>query len=206
MLLRWFAGKSSASKLLGGIRIRLVGMVLMVALPLVAVQTFELYKDRERDIEAAHTKALDTARHGVERYQSTIVAVRALLDTISLVPDVVSGSAATCAAFLQRAGQKLAWAGEFLIFDPDGRIVCATIPAAVGADRSDRDYFKQALATREFAVNDLVIARVLGTPTYIATLPVLDANGNVIRVLSISLRLNWFTSLLPRLGPKTVRR
>ncbi len=200
---RWFGG--GAGTLLGGIRVRLIGMILLVALPLIAVQGFELYSERERDIAAAHARALDIARRGGEQYRSTIAEVKTLLETLSLVPEV-AGSADTCAAFLQKAGERLAWAGAFWVIGPDGRAVCATVPGGVGLDLSDRDYFVAAMASREFAVSDFFTGRLTGRATSMATLPVLDANGNVARILAISLRLSWFTRLVAEVGTESGAR
>jgi diguanylate cyclase (GGDEF)-like protein/PAS domain S-box-containing protein len=196
---RWFGFKQSVGRL-GGIRIRLLGMILIVVVPLVAIEGFELNQNRQRIIEAAHARALDIARRGSQQYQRTIVDARALLETIALVPDVVAGSAATCGEFLEKAGHRVAWAADFWVIGTDGRILCTTVPGGVGADRSDREYFKHAMATRQFAVSDFFVGRLRGTPASMATLPVLDAGGAVTRVLAISLRLRWFSELFAELG------
>src|SRR6202521_77087 len=175
MPMRWFGGQRSAGALLGGIRMRLIGMILLVMVPLVAVQGFELYQDRERDIADARSRALQIARFGGEQYRSTILEVRTLLETIALVPEVAAGSAGTCAAFLRQAGQKLAWAAAFWVIEPDGRVACTTVPHGVGVDLSDRDYFRNAITTREFGVSDFYIGRLTGLPNSMAGVPALDA-------------------------------
>jgi len=197
------ASKLPAWAALGGVRLRLVGIILLVVLPPVAVLSFAILEDRARNIEAAHAKVLDIARRGGERYQSAIAGMRNLLDTVSLVPEVVSGSSETCATFLDRTGKKLSWAEQMWVLDPDGRIMCSTVKGTVGADRSDRDYFKNAMATREFGVSDFFRGRATGTPGSVVTHPVLDANGAVTRVLAISLRLGWFTSLFAEVAGHT---
>jgi diguanylate cyclase (GGDEF)-like protein/PAS domain S-box-containing protein len=179
----------------GGVRLRLVGLILLVALPLVAVLGFALCEDRARNIEAAHENALVIARRGGAQFEAAIAGMRSLLQVLSLAPEVVSGSPETCAAFFARAATKLPWASQFWVMGSDGRIVCSTVPSAVGEDRSDRDYFKRAVATRDFGVSDFVRGRSSGTPGSVLAFPVLDEAGAVTRVLSISLKLGWFTSL-----------
>src|SRR5580700_5968188 len=98
---------------LGGVKLRLVGMILLVALPLLAVLGFAVLEDRARNIDAAHLKALDIARRGGEQFQAAIAGMRNLLQTLSLVPEVVSGTPETCAAFLARARMQLSWAAQF---------------------------------------------------------------------------------------------
>jgi diguanylate cyclase (GGDEF)-like protein/PAS domain S-box-containing protein len=188
---------------LGGVKLRLVGIILLVALPLIAVLGSTILEDRARNIEAAHTKALDIARDGGKRYRSAIVGMRNLLETLSLVSDVVSGSPQVCAAFLERAAKKLSWAAQSWVMDPDGRVICSTVESAVGASRADRDYFKKVMATREFVVSDFIRSSATGNPTTVATLPVLDDNGAVTRVLAASVRLGWFSTLFAEVAGQT---
>jgi PAS domain-containing protein len=187
---------------LDGVKLRLVGMILLVALPLLAVLGFALLEDRARNLEAAHVKAFDIVRRGGGQFEAAIAGMRNLLQTLSLVPEVISGTPESCAAFLARARAQLSWAAQFWTMGVDGRIICSTVPGAVGSDRSDRDYFKKAVATREFGVSDFVRGRSNGAAGSVLTLPVVDETGAVIRVLAISLRLDWFVSLFAEVaGP-----
>jgi len=187
---------------LGGVKLRLVGMILLVALPLLAVLGFAVLEDRARNIDAAHVKALDIARRGGEQFEVAIAGMRNLLQTLSLVPEVVSGTPETCGAFLARARTQLSWAAEFWTMGTDGRIICSTVQRAVGTDRADRDYFKTAMATRQFVVSDFLRGRSNGDASSVLTLPVVDETGAVTRVLAIALRLDWFSSLFAEVaGP-----
>jgi diguanylate cyclase (GGDEF)-like protein/PAS domain S-box-containing protein len=179
----------------GGIKFRLVGMVLLVALPVAAIIATGLIRERARDIEAAHVKAQEIAGRGGEQYRQAIAGMRSLLQTLSLVPEVVSGSPESCAAFLDRAGRQFAWAEQFWVMESGGQVICATLKDAVGRDASERDYFKTTMATREFSISNLMIARVSKPAASVLTLPVLDERGAVTRVLAVSLRLEWFATL-----------
>src|ERR1700730_11231573 len=139
---------------LGGVRLRLVGMILLVALPLVAVLGFALLEDRARNIEAAHERSLAIARRGGAQFEAAIGGMRGLLQTLALVPDVVAGSPETCAAFFARAGTRLSWAAQFWMMGTDGRIICSTVPGALGTDRADREYFQNAIATGAIGLRD----------------------------------------------------
>ncbi len=180
-----------------------MGIILLVAIPFIAVQVCAIHEDRTREIEAAHTRTLDIARRGVEQYQSAIAGMHNLMLTLSLVPELVSGSGETCEAFLKNARQKLQWASQLWVMDATGHVVCSSAPGTVGADRSDRAYFKHAMATGEFGVRNFQRGRVTGEPGNVLTLPVLDDAGSVLRVLAVSLRLEWFESLFAEVAGRT---
>jgi diguanylate cyclase (GGDEF)-like protein/PAS domain S-box-containing protein len=187
----------------GGIKFRLIGMVLLVIVPVTVIIATGLLRERARDIEAAHVRAQDIARRGGERYRSSIAGMQNLLRTLALVPEVASGSPDACAAFLDRAGRQIAWASRFWMLDTSGRNICATMKAFVGTDLSDREYFKNAMATRQFAFTDFIRGRADGIQTTVLTLPILDDRGAVTRVLAVSLRLEWFASLFSEVSDQS---
>ena len=59
MARRWFGRNRPARAFFGGIRIRLFGMILLVALPLMGAVGVSLYRERQASIEAAHANAID---------------------------------------------------------------------------------------------------------------------------------------------------
>jgi diguanylate cyclase (GGDEF)-like protein/PAS domain S-box-containing protein len=200
---RWRDRRQTLNAFFGGIQVRLIGMILLIAFPFAALQAFDLYKDRQSNLEAAHEKAVNSARRGRTQYMATVIEARTLLKTLALFPDVAYGSSETCLKFLEQAALQLAWADDFWVFGTDGKIRCATAPGAVGQDRSDREYIRQAIETGEFGVSDFIISRIRGTPSSVAILPVLDAKGKVTRILGISLRLSWFGHITAEFGAQS---
>lgn len=179
----------------GGIKFRLVGLILLVILPVVVIIAVGLLRERAHDVEAAHVRAHEIAQRGGDMFASAITGMRNILQTLALVPEVASGSGEACAAFLARNGRKLPWSGQFWILDDSGRAVCGTVKDIVGRDYSDRQYFKTAMATREFVLSDFVLGRTYAVLGTVLALPIVDEHGNVTRVLGASLRLEWFASL-----------
>jgi diguanylate cyclase (GGDEF)-like protein/PAS domain S-box-containing protein len=192
---RWIGRNRPAGALFGGIRMRLFGMILLVILPLMSLAAFDLYHERQANIEAAHAKALDRARRVAELYQRVIVEARMLLEVVSQVPEVIAKTPETCRSFLERVGGSRGWERSIWVIGIDGRVVCATTPGVVGADLSDRDHFRRAVQDREFVVSDFFIGKVRNLPMSAATLPVINRDGAVVGAVSVSLDLGWFNRL-----------
>src|SRR5215470_1010045 len=186
--------------LFGGIQLRLAGMIMLAVLPLVGVRAVGLYQERQHQIDSAGERAVDIARRGADLSREPIVAAQTLLQVVGQVPEVVTGSPEKCAAFLARAGRDRGWASSFWVIGTNGKVVCGTLQGSVGLDVSDRDYFKRAMATRSFLVSDFFRGKMSGLPTSMAVSPVLDANGNVVRLLAVTLKLGWFSRLAEEIG------
>ena len=57
MARRWFGRNRPAPAFFGGIRIRLFGMILLVALPLMSAVGVSLYRERQASIETPNAEA-----------------------------------------------------------------------------------------------------------------------------------------------------
>jgi diguanylate cyclase (GGDEF)-like protein/PAS domain S-box-containing protein len=199
MARRWFGRNRPARTLFGGIRIRLFGMILLVALPLIGAVGLDLYRERQASIEAAHAKAIDRARRVAEIYQRVIAEARMLLEVVTQVPEVIASPPDTCRSFLQRVGGTRGWEHGIWVIGADGRVVCATTPGVVGVDASSREYFGRAMHDREFVVSDFFVG-VTGAALNTVALPVINRDGAAIGVISIGLDLDWFNKMAAEAG------
>jgi diguanylate cyclase (GGDEF)-like protein/PAS domain S-box-containing protein len=196
---RWFGRNRPARALFGGIRIRLFGMILLVALPLMGAVGVDLYRERQASIEAAHAKAIDRAQRVAELYQRVVVEARTLLEVITQVPEVIASPPDACRSFLLRVSGNRGWERGIWVFGADGRVVCSTNPSVVGADLSDRPHFRRAMQERGLVVSDFFVG-ITGVPLNVVALPVINRDGAAIGVVSIGLDLNWFNKLVAEAG------
>lgn len=73
-----------------------------------------------------------------------------------------------------------------------------------GPDIADRDYFRQALATRQPVISDVLWGRVVKAPVVVIATPVLDARGQPVGVLAGSIAPTS-TALFERIGSRAQR-
>jgi diguanylate cyclase (GGDEF)-like protein/PAS domain S-box-containing protein len=196
---RWFGRNQPARALFGGIRIRLYGMILLVALPLMGAVGVDLYRERQASIEAAHAAAIDRARNLADRYQRVVVEARTLLEVISQAREVIASPPDVCRSFLLRVSGNRGWERGIWVYGADGHVVCSTNASVVGADLSSREHFRRAMQERELVVSDFFVG-ITGLPLNVVALPVIDRDGAAIGVVSIGLDLNWFNKLAAEAG------
>ncbi|MFD2184935.1 EAL domain-containing protein [Rhodoplanes azumiensis] len=197
-------GRTRSSPRATGIRTRLLGLILVAVLPLIVTMAVGLYRDWIRDIDTAGQQIETLARRAAGRYREAQLESRTLLDIASFVPEVTHGSSESCNRFLAQLERTRPWSEGLLVLDPTGRVVCHTVPGAVGLDVSDRDYFKIAMAERKFVVSDVMTSRMTGAPVTILVLPILDAQGAVVRLVGVALRPTWLDKVVqesPADGP-----
>jgi len=198
MARRWFA-RNRPARALFGIRIRLFGMILLVALPLMGAVAIDLYRERAASIEAAHANAIDRARRVAERYQRVLAEARMLLDVVTQAREVIASPPAICRSFLQRVGGNRGWEHGIWVYNADGVVVCATTPGMEGKDLSSREHFRRAMQERELIVSDFFVG-LTGWPLNVVALPVINGDGAAIGVVSIGLDLAWFNKMAAEAG------
>lgn len=185
---------------LGGIKLRLAGIIMVAVLPLVAIRAVELYHERNHQIAMAGARALALAQRGAELYREPLVEAQTLLKVASHVPDVADGSPQACARFLELAEHGRDWANGLWVIAPDGRAVCTTVAGGLGFDVSQRQYFQQAMTTGRLVISDFFFSNLRGLPTSVVAYPVSGPGGEIKHVLAASLRLSWFSQLAAEVG------
>ncbi|CAL8974319.1 putative signaling protein [Rhodoplanes serenus] len=184
-----------------GIRARLLGLILVAVLPLIAAMGVALYRDRANEIDAAGRRVEELAHRVAVRYREVVLEAQTLVEIAAFVPEVTNGSAETCRRFLADTVRNRPLADGLSVLDAEGRMVCTTLTGALGIDFSDRTYFRTAKAERRLVTSDFLISRVNREPISVVILPLVDDKGRVTRLISMSLKLDWFTQLAAAVAP-----
>jgi diguanylate cyclase (GGDEF)-like protein/PAS domain S-box-containing protein len=187
---------------MGGIRFRLVGIILVAVVPLIVAHAVTLSEQRARTIAMAGEQAEDLARRGADLYRDLVFEAKTLLQLLANAPEVSSHSPEACAKFFEEAGHDRVWANGFWVIAPDGRVRCTTVAGGLTLDVSDREYFSTVMKTHKFTVSNFFISRISHVPIAVAVLPVLDSRGSVKYLLAITLRLGWFYRFVGELSGK----
>ncbi|EJW13349.1 diguanylate cyclase [Rhodovulum sp. PH10] len=192
--------RSRPAGLFAGIRIRLLGLILVALTPLIGTLAAALLHERGEAIDSAGRRVETLARRTAGRYREIVVEARTVLEMAALAPEVTGGSPQTCARFLDRAGENRPWADGFWVIDPSGRVVCTTTPGGLDVDLSDRPYVTRAIAEHRFVVSDFLVNRVTGVPVNVAVLPLLGPEDTVTGLVAVTLKMSWFNRLVEDLG------
>ncbi len=73
---------------------------------------------------------------------------------------------------------------DFSRVNPEGTFIYSSNPALVGANNSDRAYFRDIAGGREWTVGELVLSRTAGEPVFGITRAIRDEKGALLGVVA----------------------
>ena len=183
---------------LSRLRIRLLLLVLIAALPALALLLYTANEQRreatrEAEISARHEVRLVTSL--AER--SVVEATRDVLGVMAQVPAVRRGDVAACRALAARlVGDDPRYANVGVV-DPEGRWICSGLPVSPGLAATDRSWFQQAVRTRAFTVGEYETAGTPPKPGLAFGYPLVAQEGERVRgVIYAVVDLEWLARVL----------
>ena len=183
----------------GSVHKNLTTLVLLVALPAMALGAYLMFESR-RDAENLARQDTRSLLHTLSSMQTGIVSeANVLLMTLEHLPEVEAGDRSACnQRFTVLLGDHPELSNIFLT-DATGNVVASGLPAFLGKDLSDRLYFKEAMATRNFSAGVYNVGRASGLPILVFALPVTDAAGLYTGVVGESYKLEHYHQVLDKL-------
>jgi len=185
------------------LRTKLLLLISLAMLPVISVIVFVGLEWRER--------AVSDARRSAERILSTIVTrqevivenARQLLITLAQIPYIQEGNIKESEKLFRELLKEHPAFSNILLDDAKGDVIASAIKISAPINNSDRKFFKEVVATGDFAVGEYAISRSVGLPSLHFAYPVRnlenEMTGVLILVLNLSSYANVFdTALLPR--------
>ena len=165
--------------------------MLLAAAPALALLLFTAFEQRRTTLAQIESSALGTARLVAADQQEVIEAGRQLLIALAQLPVLTAREAGRCSSVLAQTLPRLPVYSNLGVIAGDGQLVCTAVPITPRPNVGDRRYFKEALATNDFAIGDYQIGRVTGKPTLTFGYPVAGPDGRPAAVLFAALDLGW---------------
>lgn len=181
-------------------RARLVGIAIAVLVPCLALLLLGAGLARGRAHRAAERHAIELARLAALRQEAVIDAARDLLTLLSTLPSVQGGSPEAASALLARVVKGDARYVNVGVLSTDGSVIASGQPMKGPMSLADRPYFQRAVRGRCFAIGDYQVGRLTDTATMNVALPMLDAAGNVTRVVYAAVDLAEFHEAARRMA------
>lgn len=180
-----------------GLRARLLLLVLFAIVPVFAARTYSAVLERQE-------AALDAARAAkslvqlVAREQRRLVAsTRELLIGLAKLPELREGlDDRACRRTLAEALKPFPYYRNVGVALRDGTVLCRSYPSTAKVNISDRSYFVRAVESRDFGVGDYQIGRTTGLHSVNFGQAIVDARGEVERVVFAALDLDWLNRLI----------
>lgn len=178
------------------LRLRLLGLVVLVLVPWLALVLYTQADERTAAIANVNRDELQLIRIVTSNQAGQIDSARQLLAALARFPQMRSRDAAACSAFLAEMLAAYRVYANLGVVEPDGNVLCSAVPLRTQLNVADRAYFSRAMETHRFAISDYQIGRVTGLPSITYAYPVLGPGGEVQAVLFAAQSLDWLTSAL----------
>jgi GGDEF domain-containing protein len=147
--------------------------------------------DRSERIEGAYKQAIDVARQGAAEQNQAIAAARAVLQVVASTRAAFNLSDDKCNQFLGTIAKPAPWFRTLSIANLQGRIICSSLPDAIGLDVSQRPHFSKAVDTGDFVLSDYFTGTLDNSPRITLALAQRGPNGAAAAVLLGVLDLSW---------------
>ncbi|HSI39648.1 MAG TPA: diguanylate cyclase [Xanthobacteraceae bacterium] len=183
-----------------GLRRRLA-FALAICLTLFLVERALVARQQQAELlMSARERVLDLAMNGRVAYDQDIALVRGALDMIALRSDELLGDVSTCNDLLDRYVSLVPTISNLALVDPLGTVLCSTMREGIGRSYGDRPHIYVPLTAGSFYVGDLTMGRLVPEPMMFAGLPLVNAEGETLGLLSARLDLPWLTQFAARDG------
>jgi diguanylate cyclase (GGDEF)-like protein len=172
-------------------------LVLIAAVPLVLLAQCGFTSHRQQQLENLSRQADQLARFAAERHARSIERARGVLESTVERRDELLGP---------ECRRRLEWMAHASSIDSlsvagtDGTVRCSTLEDAVGLSIADRQYFKDVVRTREFAVSGVLRAKANNQDIVVAAYPVTLPDGTLQAVAAASIRMNRLPEALASAG------
>jgi signal transduction histidine kinase len=176
------------------INAQLLMLVLAVALPLLAIAVFGIYRIISKETEQAYDLATDLAQLTATNVESLFTDSENTLAQIAQRPLVRAMNPDLCDPFLHEVSSLLPYSAGLRITDSSGQVICASeledgVPLPFVADR---EWFQEISRSHSFTVSDVQTGRILSTLVVALSYPILDEQGNFIGTVGMPIDLLRF--------------
>jgi diguanylate cyclase (GGDEF)-like protein len=186
-----------------GIRARLVVLALILVCPLMLDRVRLLEQTRTTQIAAVANSVATVAQRATNAQREVISSVEAVLKSAAYIYSAASQIGRGCSILRASLRVDLPSIRMLSVVDSKGIIRCSTSALYVGADVSDRSYFRKALSTHEFVVSDFLIGRQSKAGTILAAYPVSAIDSGEEAVMIAGMNLDWLSDIMHNLAGRT---
>jgi PAS domain-containing protein len=188
------------------IRAYLLRLTLAIALPLIALEAWNLYSTAKADSERARQQVFHLAQVTASETARFLGQTKDVLDGLAARPAVSALDPARCDPFLKDFAGLVPHFANVVTIDMDARAVCSAVPLT-RPTRGDPDRFiKLMRGPDELTVGKAAPGVVTGRWVVPIGRPLLDAQGGIAGVVILALDLKNLPVLpsIEGLGAKTV--
>jgi len=177
------------------LRHSLLLLVLLTALPALALIVSTALEQRRQAIMAASDDALRLARLAAGDHARLVEGARSLLIGLAQLSEVQMHNAKACTALFAKVQRQFPLYASIGAIRPDGEVFCSSRPRGDKNTMTSEPFFTRAFTAREFAVSGYRADPVTGKPMLVLAYPAIDGGGSTWAVVFAELDLDWMAPL-----------
>lgn len=172
-----------------GVQKRLILLLLVILLPLLALQGYRYFVIYQEKQEEALQANLEMARALAKSFESFVQDVLRQELAIGLAMTSSTGLTPGDITRLLETSSHYPAVRDFTWLNPEGIAIYSNNPAMIGTDFSQRSYVHDVIHGREWAVSELVVGKLFGKPIFGISRGIRDGQGNLLGII--------FAAILP---------
>jgi PAS domain S-box-containing protein len=183
------------------LRGRLLLLVLISSIPAFGLIVFSAMEQRVAAEAEARQKTQALAILVAEKENRLINEARQMLAILSNVPSMtVPELLPRCSGFLLNLRRQNPFYANIGMVDADGNLLCSALPFDAPVNFADRAWFQRTVASREFAVGELLVGRLSKVLSLGMGYPVYAEDGRLLKVFYATLELSWLQEAVKKLS------
>ncbi len=181
------------------IRVKILLLLLFVFLPACGIVVASGVYRRADEIRKAESKALLLARSLAAQQEQIASGTKQMLGTLALLPEVQRLDEDACNKIFRELQNRYPFYSVIHAETPDGNVFAASSPFPPDSvNLSDRKHIKDAIRTLDFSPGEYIVGRVVTVPSINYAYPVLDANKNLVAILTAGFNLDEFARFVDK--------
>lgn len=185
------------------IRLRILALICLAAVPLSAERILSLVNDRQAQIDAAQDKVREVARRAALAQQEGLAPAKAVLDVLSRQPASVLEDRAACSRQMELLVKEILGIQSLAVAAPDGTVICANTRRALGRRVFDQRFVDAAINSRETVMSGLVVSKVTGRNAIVLARANRGPSGQPVAVTMVGIDLQWLSRIAARTAAGT---
>jgi PAS domain S-box-containing protein len=177
------------------LRFRLMLLVLIAALPAIALTIYSGFEQRALARKTAQEEALRVARLASGHQEAQIEGARQLLLSLARMPQVQDLDSETCTPLFSDLAPSFPQYTSIRATDANGRVFCSSQQELEGLTLSDRSYFSHTQESGKFTVGDFMVGLTSNQSILPLTYPFFDESDEFNGLVVITMSLDWLLDL-----------
>jgi len=179
------------SRVVSGLRLRLLLLVLLACAPLVGLTLHTASAERRRLVKEWSQRSQEMMEMAAREEGLVIGQTRQLLLALAESSQVRSGNRRDCKKLLDELFGSYPRYANLGVVRTNGMVLASMRPMVEPVNQTNRPFFRRALATRTFVIGDFPDEHAADKPTVNFSCPAFDSDGQVQAVVFATLDLDW---------------